>query len=135
MPTKASTSPSVGIFWGMREGHGPWVIVYASAPLDEAEAYGACLTYPGGHYDVWEGWRRLRPAELQQRGLPALIAWNEYEHFPRGRVVYAITHDQFTIYADRRLQAPSTISRIARLFGLETKRVVIRSDEHYRSGF
>lgn len=67
--------PSVGIFWGIREeAGGPWLIVHPLAPLADAEPYGDCLTYPGAHYDVWEGWRRLRPAGLGDRGLPPTIA-------------------------------------------------------------
>ena len=84
-PTPLATTsppPSVGIFWGLRERDGPWELVYAALPLSEAEPYGDCLTYPGAHYDVWEGWRRLRPAGLRKRGLPAMIASHEYEHFP-----------------------------------------------------
>ncbi|CAA2105947.1 hypothetical protein MBUL_03443 [Methylobacterium bullatum] len=31
----------------------------------------ASLTYPGAHYDVWEGWRPLCPTGLRKRGLAA----------------------------------------------------------------
>ncbi|MEA1835139.1 hypothetical protein U8607_23925 [Methylobacterium durans] len=125
--------PSVGIFWGLRDGGGAWELVHAATPLAQAEPYGDCLTYPGAHYEVWEGWRRLRPAGLRARGLPAMIAAYEYEHFPRGRVVYMRTEDCFTIFADRRLQRPEMIGWIVQLFGLAERCHVVRSDAHYRS--
>src|SRR4051812_44130878 len=101
------TRPCVGIVWGVADDDNPLRLVTDLTPLTEAEPYGECLTHPGGHYDVWERWRRLGPAALARRGLPALIAWHEYEHFPRGRVVYDVGTRRFTLYADRRLQAPS----------------------------
>lgn len=131
--TVAGPEPSVGIFWGVREAQGPWHLVHAGVPLAEAEPYGDFLTYPDGHYETWEGWRRLGPGGLGQRGLPALIAWHEYEHFPRGRVVYDSRARLFTFYADRRLQAPGTVAALVRLFGLDPAQAAVRSDPHYRS--
>lgn len=125
--------PSVGIFWGGRENGAPWEIVHALTPLAEAEPYGDCLTYPGAHYVVWENWRRLRHAGLRARGLPPIIAAHEYEHFPRGRVVYMRNEDCFTIFADRRLQRAELINRLVQIFGLSEQRHVVRSDLHYRS--
>lgn len=125
--------PCVGIFWGVRNAGGPRTIVHALAPLGEAEPYGDCLTYSGAHYTVWEAWRRLRHAGLRAQGLPPIIADYEYEHFPRGRVVYMRSEDIFTIFADRRLQRVDLIDQIVKTFGLEDRRHVVRSDLHYRS--
>lgn len=50
------------------------MLVTDLTPLAEAEPYGAFLTHPRGHYEVWEGWRRLGPAGLARRGLPVLVA-------------------------------------------------------------
>ncbi len=124
--------PSVGIVWGIRDGAGPLLLVTDRTPLAEAEPYGDCLTHPGGHHEVWEGWRRLGPAGLARRGLPAAIAWHEYEHFPRGRVVLDTGTGRFTLYADRRLQAPGTLRRVLRAFGLDPARCAVRCDPHYR---
>ncbi len=133
--TSVTTSPppSVGIFWGLREGAGPWELVHAGLPLSEAEPYGDCLTYPGAHFDVWEGWRRLRPAGLRKRGLPTMIASYEYEHFPRGRLVYETVPRRFVLYTDRRLQRPAIIDQLRQSFGLVEAAVIVRSDSHYRT--
>ena len=72
----------------MRDAGGPLLLVTDHTSLAEAERYGDFLTHLRGHHDVWKRWRRLGPAGLARRGLPAAIAWHEYEHFPRGRVVF-----------------------------------------------
>ena len=127
-------APSVGIVWGVRDGAGPLLLVTDRTPLAEAESYGDCLTHPRGHHEVWEGWRRLGPAGLARRGLPALIAWHEYEHFPRGRAVFDTGTGRFTFYADRRLQAPGVLPAVLRALGLDPARCTVRSDPHYRTG-
>ncbi len=128
-----TTPPSVGIVWGVRDGSGPLLLVTERTPLAEAETYGDFITHPHGHHEAWEGWRRLGPAGLARRGLPAVIAWHEYEHFPRGRVVFDTCTERFTLYADHRLQAPAVLRRILRAFGLDPARCAVRSDPHYRT--
>ncbi|TXN41741.1 hypothetical protein [Methylobacterium sp. WL7] len=125
--------PCVGIFWGICDAGSPCTIVHALASLGEAEPYGDCLTYSGAHYTVWEAWRRLRHAGLRAQGLPPIIASYEYEHFPRGRVVYMRPDNIFTIFADRRLQRVDLIDQIVEIFGLADHCHVVRSDLHYRS--
>lgn len=129
----SAAQPSVGIIWGVRDERGPLLLVTDRTALAEAEAYGDCLTHFRGHYEVWEGWRRLGPMGLARRGLPPLIAWHEYEHFPRGRVVFDTATGRFTFYADRRLQAPAVLRDVLRAFGLDPARCVVRSDPHYRT--
>lgn len=124
---------NVGIVWGVRDGAGPLLLVTDRMPLAEAEPYGDFLTHPRGHYEVWEGWRRLGAAGLANRGLPTLIAWHEYEHFPRGRVVLDTTIQRFTFYADQKLQAPGVLHEVLCAFGLDPTSCAVRSDPHYRS--
>ncbi len=130
----APDKPGVGIVWGVRDAGGPLLLVTDRTLFAEAERYGDFLTHPRGHHEMWERWRRLGPAGLASRGLPAAIAWHEYEHFPRGRVVFDTTTDRFTLYADRRLQAPPTLARVLRAFGLDPVCCTVRSDPHYRTG-
>lgn len=125
--------PGVGIVWGVREGAGPLLLVTDRTPLAKAEPYGDFLTHPHGHHVVWEGWRRLGLAGLARRGLPPLIAWHEYEHFPRARVVFDTSTDRFTLYADRRLREPTVLPDVLRAFGLDPVRCTVRSDPHYRT--
>lgn len=126
--------PALGIFWQVPgDQAGTTVLVTDATPLAQAEAYGAMLTHPRGHCDVWEAWQRLGPTGLARRGLPMVIAWSEYDEHPRGRIVHDPAADLLTIYADRRLQRPRTVAAIIAAFGLCGQRVVVRSDSHYRS--
>src|SRR5215218_34577 len=95
--------PSVAIFWAMPDDTGRRTLVLDRIGLAEAEPYGDCLTHPRGHYKVWEAWRKLGPSGLTRRNLPTAIAWHEYEHFPRGRIVFRVPDQRFMIYADRTL--------------------------------
>ena len=133
-PAPRPRSPAVGIVWGVRDGNGPRRIVIDSTPLVEAEPYGDFLTHPRGHYEVWEGWRQLGPAGLARHGLPTIIAWHEYEYFPRGRVVFDTRSSRFTIYADFKLQASGTLCRMLGAFNLGSVLRDVRSDPHYRTG-
>jgi hypothetical protein len=98
-------------------------------PLADAEEYGDCLTFGGGHYETWESWRRgrlpLSPA------LRHLVAGAEYEEWPRGRVVYERTPKLFVIYADR--QAFPYREQVETAFNLPAGQTSIRADSHYRS--
>lgn len=125
--------PCVGIVWGVPDGHGPLRLVFDRTRLAAAETYGDHLTHPRGHHEVWEGWRRLGPAGLARCGLPPLIAWHEYEHFPRGRMVFGTRTARFTLYAARKLQAPAVLRRVLHAFGLDPARCRVRSDPHYHA--
>jgi hypothetical protein len=123
--------PSVGIFWGVSFGVEQRLIA-DGAPLSAAEAYGECLTYGYGHYEVWEAWREAGFPELREVGLKQKLLRSEYETFPRGRIVYDCTTETFWIYADRRLQRSETVDLIKQSFGLAESPCLIRSDFHYR---
>ena len=127
-------SATVGIVWGVRDGNGPRRLVIDSTPLVEAEPYGDFLTHPRGHHEVWDDWHQLGPAGLARRGLPTVIAWHEYEHFPRGRVVFDTQSHRFTLYADRKLQVPGTIRQVLAAFALNPALCHVHSDLHYRTG-
>ncbi|MBM1172844.1 hypothetical protein [Microvirga arabica] len=123
----------LGVGDGTGDDPGRFTLVTDATDLAHAEPYLHFLTYPGAHYEVWERWRSLGPAGLAKRGLPKLIAWHEYEEFPRGRIVFDTETDTFIIYADRRLQGADQVEAIRRAFGLEHATMVVRSDAHYQT--
>lgn len=123
----------MGIFWGVPGGHGNVVILEDFTSLDEAERYGDFLTHPSGHCEVWESWRSQRNSIAARRGLRKFVIDNEYENVPRGRIVYHVNSRVFVIYADRKLQKPSIVTKIAEAFGISDQPYVIRSDQHYRT--
>jgi hypothetical protein len=65
--------------------------------------------------------------------LRAIVRSYENEDWPRGRIVFDRTHDQFILYADRKLLTPATIARIETQFHLQAERTEIQSDFHYQS--
>jgi hypothetical protein len=123
----------VGIFWAMPDGAGMRLVTDATS-LEAAEPYGDFLTHPNGHCETWAGWRAGGPVLLGRLGLPAAIAWNEYEDFPRGRVVFHVPDRCFTVYADRSLHGPSMRRRIVSGFALPAGRTRLLADPHYRTG-
>src|SRR4051812_26554506 len=128
-------TPCVGIFWGLppEKGERRRRIVVDRSAVAEAETYGDALTHARGHYEVWEEWQRIGPSGLLKQGLPPTIAFYEYEHFPRGRVVYNSVAERFVIYADRWLQNERDAAEIVRMFGLSDVTWSLKSDDHYRT--
>jgi hypothetical protein len=124
--------PSVGIFWGIHDrSANHLVLINDNVALEAAERYGDFLTYPHGHFELWEFVRTRDETELRRLGLPAWLSGAEYEAFPRGRVVCEATTYEFTIYADRRLQTRHTLNVILQAFALAHQTWCLRSDEHY----
>jgi hypothetical protein len=124
---------SLGIFWGIPDPDHSWCILTDKTSLAEAEPYGDFLTHPRGHYDVWSEWQKLDATALAKQAIPQIVAYHEYEDFPRGRIVYHLKACQFIIYADRRLHRPGVINDIATLFAIAPGTFVVRSDAHYRT--
>ncbi|MEX0827325.1 MAG: hypothetical protein WD005_00055 [Haliea sp.] len=126
-PAAPAPAPSVGIFWKIGR-----VLVIDHSTLDEAEAYGDCLTHAAGHYERWEGWQAIGASRLLSLGYPDAIVTSEYDDWPRGRIVHEVPANRFVLYADRRLQTPDIIAALTEAFQLEAQKVVVRSDAHYR---
>lgn len=108
----AEGGPQLGIFWGLPGSSSLSRLVIDATPLGNGERYGEFLKHPRGHCEVWEAWRSLGPGGLAKLGLPATIVWHEYEHFPRGRVVFHEPMKRFVVYADRKLQGRATLNSI-----------------------
>ena len=121
------TPPAVGIFWRVND-----ILVVDRSALDDAEAYGDCLTHAAGHYQRWEEWQALGGTGRAAEGLPNQIGSTEYDQWPRGRIVYETRARRFVLYADRRLQGPDIIDALKVAFGLNGAEVVVRNDSHYR---
>lgn len=120
----------MGIFWAVPE-NGVIHLVIAVTTLAEAEPHGDFLTHADGHLQTWEAWCRLESAGLPQRGLPAIFAYRDYEHFPRGRIVFHRPDRYFTASADRRLYGAAMRDRILAAFGLPPERTRLLADALY----
>ena len=125
----------VGIFWAVQEKGSTAVLLDHRCPISEAEPYGNMLTCPHGHYEVWEQWRNN--ARNDRPGLSFLIATDEYEEWPRGRIVYSSPHDHFVLYADAQiLSRADLLVIIHERFGLLADRTQLAppmGDSHYVS--
>jgi hypothetical protein len=124
--------PHLGIFWFVRDAHREVHLLSVACPLAAAEDYGNCLTSPAEHYKTWEGWRRGRP-KLPLSALASVIARDEYEVWPRGRIVYDRATGKFVIYADHQLLRPRHLSQIRTEFHLPPEQTMALTDLHYRS--
>ena len=124
-------SGCVGIFWGILDAEKNLVLLADKTPIEHAEAYGENVTHPIGHYEFWDGLRRLGARALVEHGLPEKISWSEYEDFPRGRVIYSLNSKHFVIFADKRLQKRNFIEQLVAAFEIPNEKYVVRSDPHY----
>jgi hypothetical protein len=96
--------------------------VIDSSSITQAETYGDHRTFPNSHIHVW---RRLQLAG-------SVPLESEYDEFPRGRVMYHPSSDQFTILADRCiLNREHLIAEIKEALNLPNK-AKLDSDPHYR---
>ncbi len=128
--TPPGETPQVGIFWAVQTSNGEARLLTAGCPLDQAEAYGDCLTYGPGHYETWAQWRRDRTVDPALR---AIVRSYEYEDWPRRRIVFDRSRNLFILYADRELMAPAMIARVKAQFHLPEEHTVVESDLHYQS--
>lgn len=122
--------PSVGIFWTVTTTAERARLLAAGCPLNAAELYGDFLTYPDGHYEIWERWRALK---IPDQALWAVVRNYEYEDWPRGRIVFDRVRVHFLIYADRKLMTPETIAQIRKRFAIPLKQSTVQADFHYQS--
>ncbi len=90
------------------------------------------LTCSHGHHEIWEEWRK--GGSNQRSGPASLIATDEYEEWPRGRIVYAPLHSRFVVYADAQILSRPELLRIIREeFKLPSDRTETKRDSHYVS--
>ena len=77
--------PSVGIFWVVQRSAREARLLSTGCSLEAAEPYGDFLTFAGGHYEVWEGWRNIKDHDPAVR---TVVRTFEYEDWTRGRIVF-----------------------------------------------
>lgn len=108
----------VGMFWCIND-----TVIGEAVPPDEAEPYGDALQY-GGHYDFWLG---LKPRTEMERQFKS----HAYDYYPRGRVVYFQSRQQFRLYVDKCLNDRHW-ELIADYFSLDLTLLEIETDAHYK---
>ena len=123
-------APSVGIFWFIADAAGATHLLALGRALAAAERYGDCLTFPDGHAEVWEAWRR-RDLPLPVAASRPIVAATEYDEWPRGRVVFDTAATHFAVYADRQLLIAPRLARVRAAFALPAEGTVARGDPHY----
>ncbi len=123
-------APSVGIFWFVADTAGATRLLALGHALSAAEPYSDCLTFPDGHAEVWEAWRR-RDLPLPVAASRPIVAATEYDEWPRGRVVFDTATGRFVIYADRQLPAPARVARVISAFALPPGRTIVGADPHF----
>jgi len=127
-----SLTPLLGIFWFLPNRHGRTQLLAHTYPLASAEEYGDCLTSPAGHYETWTAWRRGRP-KPPLPALAPLLGVHDYEHWPRGRIVFHRPTSRFVLYMDRQLLGKRHLTQITTHFCLPPTRTIVRTDPHYQS--
>ncbi|GBQ72071.1 hypothetical protein [Acetobacter lovaniensis] len=122
-----SCSPKIGIFWLIIE-NGESRFLTDMISVEEGEEYGDSVTW-SGHYDFWEKIRTQKKTLLVSR----VPLWSEYEEWPRGRVIFNKNHNQFVVYADRKILTDMGKKEISLVFSLPSGQTVFRRDGHYVS--
>lgn len=129
--TRKMSEPSmIGVFWLVETSDGQALFLTAGVRLGDAEDYGDFLTFGPGHHEIWERWRR--PGRIIGK-VATLVKTDEYEDWPRGRVVFERPTGHFIVYADRKLLTPGRVAAISEIFHLDPVAVRPRTDAHYRS--
>jgi hypothetical protein len=108
----------VGVFWFL-DGR----ILFDALPLDRAETYGCCLSYPCGHEDVWKRWKYQNKVPLEL----------EYDTPARGRISFDCVREQFLLLADACILADErVIATLMHVFDLPADRTTRALDSRYR---
>lgn len=110
----------IGVFWVYKE-----VVFGKARPIAEGqEGIKGLMDSPDDHVGVWEsadGYRGHFP-ELHE---------SEYQHVPRGRVLYHQETASPLVYLDKTLNGRATRQRIASFFGFKVGDASWRTDLHY----
>jgi hypothetical protein len=108
----------VGMYWCV-EG----AVIGEAVSLSKAEPYGDALQH-GGHYEFWRG---LKPQTAEERQLKS----HAYDFYPRGRVVYFQSRQQFRLYVDGCMSS-GIMDAVFVFFGLVGVDCEVERDSHYQ---
>lgn len=121
----------VGFFWIVEDRNGADLVIGETMPLQNAEIYGDTLTNPNGHYDFWERMKSSRAKSREYRNINERVFQSEYEDWPRGRVVYHIKGQKFSLLADKRLHTIRRLKMLREHFNLPDNHTDYKKDGHY----
>lgn len=96
-------------------------VLQASTPVIDAEDVGGWKNHDMSHADYWDIYQIIN---RKFRDI-------EYEEIPRGRVVYNVPKDQFTLFVDLCLNKPDILAQLMGTFSLPSAKTEIGFDEHY----
>lgn len=87
------------------------------------DSFGRFSQIDQGHFEVWDAYRHQVPGAAEE----------EYDHFPRGRILFDIHTRQFKVIADIKIIGNPAVRKqlLARYSLPET--TIFETDEHYQS--
>ncbi len=111
----------IGIFWFYKN---QVLGVAHDVDLGQVDSLGL-VDSPFTHVDYWP--------TIQKR-IPEL-AEIEYEHIPRGRIIYDKNRDSFLVYLDEKLYFQEQARKICDFFdaGADINKVLFKKDPHYQT--
>ena len=109
-------APKVALFFDY-EGK----VLQASTPVKDADETVGWKNHDMSHSDYWDLYKIIN------RKFKDI----EYEKIPRGRVVYNVDADRFTLYIDKCLNKPDILSQLMGAFSLPRAKTKVGFDEHY----
>jgi len=116
-PEVGKESPHVGIFWLIKGK-----LIIDSASLSDAEDYGHFKIHPRSHEEVWSVLQKSSDAPTDV----------EYDELPRGRVMYDMKTQRFTLLADKCILRDKKVVRKIKQRMHLPKNTTIGGDSHYQ---
>lgn len=121
---RQAKEPQVGIIYYIKDE-----LLIDGTPVSMGEPYGDFINHPIGHDRYWDMIVRLL---VRHRGMVELKDL-EYDHYPRGRVVYDTKKKEYIIYLDKVLiDKEKIVFDIKEELNLTGQKVRLATDPHYR---
>ena len=97
-------------------------LIISSVDVSNGEIIGDFINHPESHLQFFNRFNNN--------------CYDDYGHYPRGRVLYNKKINTFYIYADKIITNNKVIiEEIKKEYNLTNERVVIRKDDHYTHDF